>query len=95
MGADFDEMLDAIGAIQRRRVLVALLESPDHSIHGITELETGTEFGEDIVAMKHVHLPKLDDYGFIRWNEESHAVWRGERFDEIEPLLELLDENVD
>lgn len=93
MGVGIDEMLDALGAIQRRRVLVELLESPDGSLHGITDPGTETAFAGDAVAMKHVHLPKLDDYGFVEWHEDAHVVRTGEQFDEIEPLLVLLSEN--
>ena len=76
MGVGFDEMFDALGAVQRRRVLVELLESPEDPLRGITdpETETETEFVGDTVRMAHVHLPKLDDYGFIDWNEDADVV---------------------
>jgi hypothetical protein len=95
MGVGLEEMFDALGAVQRRRVLVELLESPEDPLRGITdpETETETEFVGDTVRMAHVHLPKLDDYGFIDWNEDADVVRTGEQFDEIEPLLGLLDEN--
>lgn len=97
MGVGFDEMFDALGAVQRRQVLVGLLESPDGSLRGLTDpgAEPGTETGftGDTVSMAHVHLPKLEDYGFVDWDEDADVVQAGERFDEIEPLLGLLDEN--
>ena len=95
MGVGLEEMFDALGAVQRRRVLVELLESPEDPLRGITDSETETEarFVGDTVRMAHVHLPKLDDYGFIDWNEDADVVRTGEQFDEIEPLLGLLDEN--
>jgi hypothetical protein len=97
MGVGFDEMFDALGAVQRRRVLVGLLESPDDSLRGLmdpgAEPGTETEFTGDTVSMTHVHLPKLEDYGFVDWDEDADVVQAGERFDEIEPLLGLLDEN--
>lgn len=92
-GATFDEMLDAVGAIQRRRVLVELLEAPDDSVHGITDSETEPQFEADSTSMQHVHLPKLENYGFIDWDQDEHVVKRGDKFDEIKPLLELLSEN--
>lgn len=38
----------------------------------------------------HVHLPKLEEAGFIRWERSDHHVFRGPAFDRFEPLLELL-----
>ena len=95
MGAGLEEMFDALGAVQRRRVLVELLESPEDPLRGITDPETETETGfvGDTVQMAHVHLPKLDDYEFINWNEDADVVRTGEQFDEIEPLLGLLHRN--
>lgn len=46
---------------------------------------------EDLIRLRHVHLPKLDDYGFVEWDRSAHVVARGPRFDELRPLLELLD----
>ena len=92
MGVGLEEMFDALGAVQRRRVLVELLESPEDPLRGITDPETETEtrFVEDTVRMAHIHLPKLDDYEFIDWDEDADVVRTGEQFDEIEPLLDLL-----
>ena len=46
---------------------------------------------EDLLRVRHVHLPKLADHGFVEWDRDAHVVARGPRFDEIRPLLELLD----
>lgn len=40
----------------------------------------------------HVHLPKLAEYGYIEWNRDAHLVTRGANFDDVRPLLELLDD---
>lgn len=50
---------------------------------------------ERLVTMNHVHLPKLADLGFIEWDSERHEVKKGPNFDEIRPLLELLDNHKD
>lgn len=34
-----------------------------------------------------VHLPMLDAADFIDWNPETGEISKGERFEEIEPLL--------
>ena len=46
---------------------------------------------ETLVRLHHVHLPKLADFGFVEWDRDAHVVARGPRFDEIRPVLELLD----
>lgn len=92
----FDAHLDALGHVDRRRLLLALL----HANAGgdlpvdVDRLANGT--AEDLrVSMHHVHLPKLDDYGFVDADLDRYTVTTGPRFDEIRPLLELLDGNRD
>ena len=46
---------------------------------------------ETLVRLRHVHLPKLADFGFIEWDRGARVVTRGPRFEEIRPLLEFLD----
>ncbi len=43
--------------------------------------------------MFHVHLPKLEDYGYIEWNKETDQIIKGPQFDEIRPLLECIASN--
>ncbi|ADB60866.1 hypothetical protein Htur_1982 [Haloterrigena turkmenica DSM 5511] len=46
---------------------------------------------EALLRAHHIHLPKLDDYGYVEWDRDEHRVTRGPRFDEIRPIVELLD----
>lgn len=93
----FDDMVEALADIQRRNLLVALLEHNPQNDSPVGIADSGSEGAavERLVTMNHVHLPKLVDYGFIHWDEESHEVRKGPNFDEIEPLLELLDDHED
>lgn len=43
--------------------------------------------------MVHRHLPKLVDMGFIEWDRDTNEIATGPRFDEIRPLLELMDDH--
>ncbi|MFD1563770.1 transcriptional regulator [Haloarchaeobius amylolyticus] len=87
----FDRYLWAIGHIQRRRLLLELLETP--AIHtselNMSEGETKLLLAE----VKHAHLPKLSDHDVIDWNPERNRIKRGSKFEEVKPLLELLDAN--
>lgn len=93
----FDDMVDALADVQRRKLLIALLEHnpQDDSAVVIADSESESDAVERLVSMQHVHLPKLTDYGFIEWDEDTHEVMKGPNFDEIRPLLELLDDHED
>ncbi|MDF9744903.1 transcriptional regulator [Natrinema salsiterrestre] len=51
---------------------------------------TDEELAALLTEMKHVHLPLLEDYGFIDWDEGNHEVTKGPKFDDIRPLLEMM-----
>lgn len=93
----FDDFLDALAHIQRRKLLIALLThnpQDDESVVIDADESADEEFTR-LVQMTHVHLPKLEDYGFIIWNRETNEVRKGPNFDEIRPLLELLQKHED
>ena len=90
-----DRLLHILANKYRRRLLVALLEhNPQDEKNPLAETE-----GDDIeslkIAMIHSHLPKLEEAGFIEWDRERHAVRKGPRFDQIRPLLELMQSHAD
>jgi len=93
----FDEMLDALVHVQRRKLFVSLLDHnpQDDSPAVVVDPETDPDSIELLIEMRHVHLPKLADKGLIEWNRRDHEVVKGPNFDEIRPLLELLDDHQD
>lgn len=92
----FDDALDALADVQRRRLLLDLLDhNPDDTSTFTDDADARDSDVEHRIAMEHLHLPKLTEYGFVEWNEDSHEVSRGPNFDEISPLLELLDDHED
>ena len=44
-----------------------------------------------LVQLYHVHLPMLVEYGFIAWQRDVNVVTKGPNFEDLEPLLYLLD----
>lgn len=93
------EMFHVLADVHRRRLLIALLE---HNPQNARELRIpkDTHPGENelkqlTTEMHHTHLPKLDGTGFIEWDRDSKAISKGPRFEEIRPLLELLDTHAD
>lgn len=93
----FDDALDALGDIQRRKLLLALLDHnpQDDSPVVIADSDRDRDAVDQLVRMKHVHLPKLEDYGFIEWDRDTHEVSKGSNFEEIRPVLELLADHDD
>lgn len=92
-----DDTLDALAAGPRRTLLVAL---NDHNPQDVapTPASDSAEADDEmdrLVSMRHVHLPKLAEYGFVDWNERDHEVTKGPNFEEVRPFLELLDDHED
>jgi hypothetical protein len=86
----------ALANRERRQLLFSLLEeSPQtESPVDFDSPPDGIKGGEPSgIAYQHAHLPKLDDYGFIEWTPSVSCVEKGARFDEIEPVLEVLAEH--
>lgn len=90
-----DEDHRALSDATRRRVLETLRDrGPLIDLTGATGetpiyRKMSAEFEIDLY---HNHLPKFDDMGFIEWDPERDTVDRVPRFEEVQPLLELLDE---
>lgn len=96
--APLDECFEALGSAQRRRLLLALLESnPRDDTPAVTEGVTDSEGDADraLVQYHHVHLPKLERYGLVDWDREAGQVTKGPSFGEIRRLLELLRDEPD
>lgn len=90
-----DDHFDALADEQRREVLLAILErNPRDDRSVTTAVRTDAERART-TELHHVHLPKLEDYGLIDWDRERHEIVKGPLFDQIRPLLVLLDENRD
>jgi DNA-binding transcriptional ArsR family regulator len=84
-----DKILETLTERQRRVVLILLKR-------GAVETEGDLLFrnkDETKAALVHNHLPKLEEAGYIEWDRESGTIEKGPEFDEIEPLLELIEEH--
>jgi hypothetical protein len=88
----FDDMLDALSDVQRRNVLLALIEREPAADSPVAirmdEFDTRTR-----LRMDHLHLPKLSEYGFVEWDESTRELRAGPNLEEIRPLFELLRRN--
>lgn len=91
VGAGSDDRIEAMGRVERRRLLLRLStvgpgENSSVDFGGVATESNGMD---PLVAMRHLHLPVLEEKGFVRWDRETDRVTRGPRFAELEPLLRL------
>lgn len=89
--------LSALSHRPQRRLLVELLH---HNPQDDTPIDSGDpEFGdeelESLFDLRHYHLPELESKGFIDYDRNNHNIIRGPNFEEIKPLLQLIDRHLD
>jgi hypothetical protein len=97
-GASLNELFEILSHGYRRHILRALADSDQQTNGGIgTILRSEGEEEPDVLELelRHNHLPKLDDYGLVDWNPSTETLTRGPRFEEVEPFLDVVDENRD
>lgn len=90
--AETDRALEALSHPCRRRLLFELYEEVN-SRSGAAINYTNTrsfDIEKGRIRLYHSHLPKLEGAGYIEWNKAEKTIQRGPRWDEIEPLLELI-----
>jgi hypothetical protein len=91
-GERWDEMYEALAAEPRRRLLFQLLDEP---LDGKLPLPDAAESPNQSIDsetlstdLRHHHLPKLADAGYVRWESEPFCVQRGPHYEEPEFVLE-------
>ena len=95
--SSLDDVMHVLASPQRRKLLVALLDHNPQSDSPvvIADDENERDAVERLVEMEHVHLPKLEDHGFIEWDQENNEVSKGPKFEDIRPLLKLMVDHMD
>ncbi|WP_328821325.1 transcriptional regulator [Natronorubrum halalkaliphilum] len=88
-----DNVFEALSDRYRRQLLLELLDRNPGEVLSQSKADSG--YAIPSISQHHVHLPKLEAYGFIEWNRDQQIVTKGPQFDEIEPMLELFRENAD
>lgn len=85
-----DRVLDALAHPKRRLLLFALFDEPEGSELRYDALpELDDERAQR--ALYHVHLPKLEQYGYVDWDRNDWTVTHGPQWTDVEPLLTLVD----
>lgn len=89
-----DNAFSALANDHRRTLLLDLLEEnpQDAGVESATSESALTDAEQRAqTEMYHVHLPKLEEYGYIEWDEETNEIIKGPQFEEIRPLLEFVE----
>lgn len=91
------EQLDALSHQPQRRMLLRLHHHnpADDVPDGLEDLDVEDGDLETLLDFQHYHLPQLEAKGFVEYDREEHKVTKGPNFEEIEPILELIDEHRD
>lgn len=84
-----DRALDALGDSYRRRLLARLHDSAPSVGVEVRDVEPDAEPTD----VHHVHLPKLERYGYVETTRDSRLAYRGEAFDEVAAVMRVLEAN--
>lgn len=89
-----DRLLDSLSSRHRRLILLLLNRGTveteaDVMVRGRSNKE---QIETDLIRN---HLPKLEEAGYIEWDRDTGKISKGPRFDEIKPLLKLIENHPD
>jgi DNA-binding transcriptional ArsR family regulator len=106
-----DEIARSAGAVprilhlfadrDRRRLLLYLVDGNPEEFDDIPEhIRVAEHIDEEerrtlLEMLETEHLPLLEENGIVEWDRERNVIVRGERFDEIRPLLGLIADHED
>lgn len=93
-----DDLFDLLSNRYRRQILHLLSEGDDGYEPVVTpaDLVTETDDIETVtLQLYHSHLPKLDDSGYVEWDQDDIRVRRGPRYQDIEPVVSRLSDYED
>lgn len=96
----WNRVFELLSAEPRREVIRSLLNEPRRRRLPLPEAadSLNQSMGSGVLATKlrHHHLPKLADFGYIRWENDPFCVQRGPNFEELAfvvgNILDSLDE---
>lgn len=90
----FDEIADALGHQERRRIVVELMEHNPVAQREAVEKASRPSRGSE-VELVHRHLPKLDHIGYIDWDQDSGTITKGPYWKDIKPVVQMLTDQRD
>lgn len=92
MSLHFDAQLTALGTVHRRQLLAELLAAGADSRVSVDafadRLDGNTR--QTLLQLYHIHVPLLAEQNIVATVDGGDAVCRGDAFEDLRPLLELL-----
>lgn len=96
----WNQLFDALSAEPRREIIKSLIDVPQERRLPLPEAAESPNQSMDSetleIELRHHHLPKLAEGGYVRWEGEPFCVQRGPNFAEpafiVENVLESVDE---
>lgn len=86
----FDEVFGALADVQRRKLLLTLLEHNPRKDSPVVIGGQENKSSPQMVSLYHVHLPKLAEAGLIERGKEDRVIRKGPNFDKVKPVLTAL-----
>lgn len=93
----FDTVLESLSSSYRRQLLMALLHHNPQDDHDHDPMDLSSESDNEVMQSDiiHNHLPKLEELGYIEWERTTNQVKKGPNWNEIAPLLQLINNHRD
>ncbi|MDG5775133.1 hypothetical protein QA599_01630 [Haloarculaceae archaeon H-GB1-1] len=96
--ATLDQVFTCLSNPTRRRILTTLAERNPRNQAEFEAPDFNPE-DKELESFKtelyHKDLPRLSEAGFINWDRDTDTVTRGPNFEEIRPLIELMNNHQD
>lgn len=92
-------MFDVLSAEPRREIIRSLLDESQHCRLPLPEAAGSPNQSIDsetlVIELRHQHLPKLADLGYIRWENDAFRVQQGPNFEEPAFIMRMLINSAD
>lgn len=88
-----DCVFDVLSSQYRRRILIEL--NSGYATNEMHVISRGGPDDEVDLQLCHSHLPQMVEAGYIEWDRETSEIEPGPCFDQIKPLLDLVEAHAD
>lgn len=85
----------AILSKRQRRLILLRLQHNEEKQESAMLFRGGDETEETETQLVHNHLPRLKQAGYIEWDQDTGRISKGPNYDEIKPLLDLIENHAD
>ncbi|MDG5778357.1 hypothetical protein VB773_03775 [Haloarculaceae archaeon H-GB2-1] len=94
----WDRLHEILASQERRMIIYSLMDVPKERRIPLPDAAMTPESSWDqqrtSTRLRHHHLPKLVDAGYIRWESDPFCVQRGPRFAEVETMFDLIHDSI-